>query len=73
MASRPPYSWDSVLWWMAFCRNLAVLPLHLAPSGRSMRVFISANSKEMLCELGDNVVLLEISELGDNVVLLEVI
>lgn len=42
-ASRLPCSRDSALRRAAFSGNLSALPSHLAPSGRSVRVFISAN------------------------------
>ena len=38
-----PCAQDSALRRAAFCGNLTALPSHLVPSGRSVRVFISAN------------------------------
>ncbi|TFK14921.1 pre-mRNA-splicing factor 38B [Platysternon megacephalum] len=42
-AGRLPCPRDSALRRAAFSGNLSALPSHLAPSGRSVRVFISAN------------------------------
>uniref|UniRef100_A0A8D0DJM6 NACHT and WD repeat domain containing 2 n=1 Tax=Salvator merianae TaxID=96440 RepID=A0A8D0DJM6_SALMN len=42
-AGKLPCPRDSALRRAAFSGNLSALPLHLAPSGRSVRVFISAN------------------------------
>uniref|UniRef100_A0A803KG76 NACHT and WD repeat domain containing 2 n=1 Tax=Xenopus tropicalis TaxID=8364 RepID=A0A803KG76_XENTR len=42
-SSRFPCSRDSALRKAAFSGNLSALPSHLIPTGRSVRVFISAN------------------------------
>ncbi|XP_058049899.1 NACHT and WD repeat domain-containing protein 2 [Ahaetulla prasina] len=41
---------DSALRKAAFSGNLSALPLHLVPSGRSVRVFVSANPEDTVAE-----------------------
>ncbi|XP_029445447.1 NACHT and WD repeat domain-containing protein 2 [Rhinatrema bivittatum] len=48
--SRLPCPRDSALRRAAFCGNLAALPAHLLPTGRSVRVFISANPEDTEAE-----------------------
>ncbi|KYO45876.1 NACHT and WD repeat domain-containing protein 2 [Alligator mississippiensis] len=47
---RLPCPRDSALRRAAFCGNLAALPSHLVPGGRSVRVFISANPEDTIAE-----------------------
>ncbi|XP_075786717.1 NACHT and WD repeat domain-containing protein 2 [Pelodiscus sinensis] len=49
-AGRLPCPRDSALRRAAFSGNLSALPSHLAPSGRSVRVFISANPEDTVAE-----------------------
>ncbi|KAM4808251.1 NACHT and WD repeat domain-containing protein 2 [Rhinophrynus dorsalis] len=49
-SSRIPCSRDSALRRAAFSGNLAALPSHLVPTGRSVRVFISANPEDTVAE-----------------------
>ncbi|XP_035409327.1 NACHT and WD repeat domain-containing protein 2 [Cygnus atratus] len=47
---RLPCPRDAALRRAAFAGNLAALPAHLVPSGRSVRVFISANPEDTIAE-----------------------
>ncbi|KAM6205717.1 NACHT and WD repeat domain-containing protein 2 [Sarcoramphus papa] len=47
---RPPCPRDAALRRAAFSGNLSALPSHLVPSGRSVRVFISANPEDTIAE-----------------------
>uniref|UniRef100_A0A8C5NKT8 NACHT and WD repeat domain containing 2 n=1 Tax=Junco hyemalis TaxID=40217 RepID=A0A8C5NKT8_JUNHY len=47
---RLPCPRDAALRRAAFSGNLSALPSHLVPSGRSVRVFISANPEDTIAE-----------------------
>ncbi|KAK9399177.1 NACHT and WD repeat domain-containing protein 2 [Crotalus adamanteus] len=49
-AGKLPAPRDSALRKAAFSGNLSALPLHLAPSGRRVRVFVSANPEDTVAE-----------------------
>ncbi|XP_017680183.1 PREDICTED: NACHT and WD repeat domain-containing protein 2 [Lepidothrix coronata] len=49
---RLPCPRDAALRRAAFSGNLSALPSHLAPTGRSVRVFISANPEDTIAERG---------------------
>uniref|UniRef100_A0A8C5SA30 NACHT and WD repeat domain containing 2 n=1 Tax=Laticauda laticaudata TaxID=8630 RepID=A0A8C5SA30_LATLA len=49
-AGKAPAPRDSALRKAAFSGHLSALPMHLAPSGRSVRVFVSANAEDTVAE-----------------------